>query len=448
MMRKKHRFILIASLIMVIAFMGSAPAEERTAPLTLQESIDIALKQSVIVHSAKEGVAGADAQRKEAFTGFLPKLSTSYTYTRLNTAPVFVFPGVPPLVPAATMPTGTKDNYTWAMEVKQPVFAGGGILANYQAGAAGAESARFDETSTTLDVIRDVKVAYFNILKAERLLEVARQSVEQLKAHRDMSQAFFDVGLIPRNDLLRAEVELANGQQNHIRAENGLELARARFNTLLRRDVNAPAKVQDIMVYTPFSMSLDDCLKTAYENRSEIKSYEKKVEQAKNLVKVARSEFFPSVNLIGHYEKYGDTPGVSGSAYKDQESWYVGATATWYFWEWGKTKYKVDYNRSRENQMADALQNMKDQIALDLKNAWLTLHETEKQIRVAQKAIDQAEENFRISRERYREQVGTATDVLDAETLLTREKANYFNSLGDYNISLARLERAIGKAEK
>lgn len=447
-MEKKHKVGMVALLMLLVVFAGGAAAQEGTAPLTLQESVDIALKQSVIVHSAKEGVYGADAQMKEAFTGFLPKLSTYYGYTRLNTAPVFIFPGIPPLVPAATMTTGTKDNYTWALEVRQPVFAGGGILANYQAGRAGAESARHDETATTLDVIRDVKVAYFNILKAERLLEVARQSVEQLKAHRDMSQAFFDVGIIPRNDLLRAEVELANGRQNQIRAENGLELARAKFNTVLRRDINAPARVQDVMAYRPFGRSLDDCLRAAYENRPEIKSYEKKVEQAQSLVKAARSEFFPSVNLIGHYERFGDNPDVSGSAYKDRESWYVGATATWYFWEWGKTKYKVDYSRSRENQMSDALQNMKDQVALDLKNAWLSLHEAEKQILVAQKAIDQAEENFRISRERYREQVGTATDVLDAETLLTREKANYFNSLGDYNISLARLERAIGVREK
>jgi outer membrane protein TolC len=121
--------------------------------------------------------------------------------------------------------------------------------------------------------------------------------------------------------------------------------------------------------------------------------------------------------------------------------------ASWNFWEWGKTKNRVDASRSRENQAAYALDNIKDQVTLEVKNEWLTLNEKQKQVAVAQKAIEQAEENYRISRERYREQVGTSTDVLDAETLLTRAKFDYFNALSEYNISIARLERAIGVTE-
>jgi len=191
------------------------------------------------------------------------------------------------------------------------------------------------------------------------------------------------------------------------------------------------------------TMPLDACLKTAQENRPEIKSYSRRVDQAQSLVKVAQSEFFPSVNLLGHYERYGDTASLNGTVYKDRESWYVGVAASWNFWEWGRTKYRVDYRRSVENQVNDSLQNIRDQVALDLKNAWLSAHEAEKQIQVTKTAIAQAEENFRISKERYKEQVGTSTDVLDAQTLLTRARSDYFTALGDYNISLARLERAM-----
>jgi len=422
---------------------GVAGAADSGPVLTLQESIDIALKQSVMVHSAKEGVFGADSQKKEAFTGFLPKLSTSYNYLRYNNEPVSYFPGIPPLLPAGYIVGGTRNNYTWALEARQPLFAGGGILANYQAGRAGSEIARYDESVTTLDLVQDVKIAYFNILKAERLLDVAVQSVELLKAHRDTAQSFFDVGLIPRNDVLRAEVELANGRQSMVKADNGVEMAKSKFNTILRRNINAPTKVEDILSYKPMTMPLDDCLRTALESRPEIKSYSRRVDQAQSLVKVAQSEFFPSVNLLGHYERYGDTASLNGTVYKDRESWYVGVAANWNFWEWGRTKYRVDYRRSVENQVNDSLQNIKDQVALDLKNAWLSAHEAEKQIQVTKAAIEQAEENFRISKERYKEQVGTSTDVLDAQTLLTRAKSDYFTALGDYNISLARLERAM-----
>ena len=445
MRAKNYCLIFSAILLFFLAFIQSAFAAEK---LTLQQSIDLALKQSVLIQSAREGVRGAEAQKQEAFTNFLPKFSTSYNYTRQNEQPTatMTLPSLPSSRPF-TMPIGTQDNYTWAVEVKQPLFAGGGIVANYHANRIGAEIATTDESTVAQDIVQEVKIAYFNVLKAERLLGVAIQSVEQLEAHRKMAQDFFDVGVIPRNDLLRAEVELANGRQNLVKAENSVEMAKSKFNTVLRREINTLTELEDMLTLKPFTQSLHECQKRALENRSEIKSYAMKVEQSQKMVALTKSEYFPTINAVGHYERFGDTPGVSGSLYKDQEYWYVMGVASWNFWEWGRTKNRVDASRSRENQTAYALQNIKDQVTLEVKNSWLTLHEAEKQLAVSQKAIEQAEENYRISRERYHEQVGTSTDVLDAQTLLTRAKSDYFNALSDYNISMARLERAMGARE-
>jgi len=442
---KKLTLLFSFAVLLHCFFTENALSAEK---LTLQQSIDLAVKQSVLINSAKEGVKGAEAQKKEAFTGFLPKFSTSYSYTRFNEQPTstVTLPSLPSTSPF-TMPVGTQDNYTWAFEAKQPLFAGGGIVANYQSNRLGVDIAAADETAVLQNTILDVKVAYFTILKTEKFLDVAKQSVEQLEAHRKMAQDFFNVGVIPRNDLLRAEVELANSLQNLLRAENSVEMAKAKFNTVLRRDVNIPTEVVDILQLKPLTKSLSECQKLAMENRPEIKSYTLKVEQSQKMVNLTKSEYYPTINAVGHYERFGDTPGVSGTTYKDRENWYVMGVASWNFWEWGRTKNRVDVSRSRENQAAYALDNIKDQVTLEVKNEWLTLNERQKQVAVAQKAIEQAEENYRISRERYREQVGTSTDVLDAETLLTREKFNYFNALSDYNISIARLERAMGVME-
>ena len=443
-----NRDVMFQRLVFVLLiFMAMSPvvsAAETDDLLTLQDSIDLAVKQSVIIHSARENIAGAEASRKEAFTGFLPRFSTSYNYLRYNEAPYSTIYGFPLPTSRTVVTAGTQDNYTWALEARQPIFAGGGILANYEASRFGVDVARMDEKGVVLDTIQEVKVSYFNVIKAEKLLDVARQAVKQLQSHRDMAQSFFDVGMIPRNDLLHAEVELANGQQLLVRSENGLELSRSKLNTVLRREIDAPVKVEDVFADTPFEKSLGDCLHIAMENRPEIKSYLLKVEQAKKVVDQAKSEFFPNVSLVGNYSRFGDTAGVSGSAFKDQESWYVMAVANWNFWEWGKTKNRVDMTRSRENQIMDAVTNIKDHITLEVKSAYLLLHEAEKQIIVSKKAIEQAEENFRITRERYKEQVATSTDVLDAQTLLTRAKSDYTNALGDYHIGRAKLERAMG----
>jgi len=104
----------------------------------------------------------------------------------------------------------------------------------------------------------------------------------------------------------------------------------------------------------------------------------------------------------------------------------------------------VREKETRLVQAKDAVVQVEDGISLEVKDAYLRLTEARDKIDVAKLAIEQAEENFRINQERFKEQVATATDVLDAQTLLTRAKSNYFNALSDYNIAWARLDRAMG----
>jgi outer membrane protein len=416
-------------------------------PLTLESSIEIALKNSIVLDIAREGTKSAEAQKREAVTGFLPQFSTSYSYTRLNDDPILKLPnglGIPPFTAPAELVSGTKDNYNWAIQAKQPLFAGGGILANYQASKIGEDAALLEQTARYQDVVQEVKIAYFEILRAQKIQETARQSVEMLTAHRDVAENYFKVGMIPKNDLLHAEVEWANGKQSLVRAQNAVELAKARFNTILKQKIFTPIEVVDILTYHPLNQSFEDCLGIAQQNRPELKISALRAQQAGKLVNAARSEYFPALNLVANYGRFGDNPSVSGSDYQNAESWYVMGVASWNFWEWGKTKFKVDASRARENQAIGTAKELNDQVTLEIKNAYLILQETEQQIAVWQKVIEQAEENFRISEERYKERVATTTEVLDAQTLLTKAKSEYANALGDYNISYAKLQRATG----
>jgi len=415
--------------------------------LTLEESIDIALKNSLTIHSAKEGVDAAVARRREAATGFLPKFKTTYSYTRLNEEPFNRFANLPAgvFIPNGTeIIVGTQNNYYWTFEARQPLFTGGGLVANYQASQIAEDAARIEEGAKRQDVIRDVKITYFSILRAQRIKEAADQSVEMLTAHREVADNFFKVGMIPKNDLLHAEVELANGRQNLTKAQNGVELAKARFNTVLKRKIFAPVQIVDILKYQPLERQLDECLDIALKTRPELKISALKVEQAGKMVRMAQSEYFPTLSLVGNYTRYGDHPSVSGSDYKDAENWSVMGVASWNFWEWGRTKFRVDAGRARENQALDESKELNDLIILEIKHAYLNLQEAEKQIAVSEKVIEQANENFRIAQERFRENVATTTDVLDAQTLLTKAKADYANALGDFNINRAILERAMG----
>lgn len=423
---------------------GAQPAEG----MTLRQSIAIALQRSVLLNAAREGVRENEARRQEAFTGFLPKLSTAYSYTRLNEDPAFYFSGIPPLVPARQMTTGTKDNYLWTLEARQPLFAGGAIASNYEANRLAVDIARHDAAAVAQDLVLQVKVAYFNVLKARRLLAVAVQSLEQLTAHRNNAQDFFAAGLIPRNDLLQAQVRWANGRQFLLRTQNALTMAEAAFNTLLRRELDAAVEIEDSLDDRPSGETLEGCIAAALEKRPELRSAALRVTQARSLVKVSAGEYYPSLNLVGNYARFGDTASLSGTPYRDQENWSAMVVANWTFWEWGKTRNRVEAGQSRENQATDLLTHARDRVTLEVKNAYLLLQEAQKQLQVSREAIGQAEENFRITGERYGAQVGTATEVIDAQTLLTGTRADYANALSDYAIQRARLERAMGEEDR
>jgi outer membrane protein TolC len=442
-----HMIFFMLMVFNFVFYLHPVYAEE---PLTMEKSIDVALKNSITLDIAKEGLKGATAQKREAITGFLPKFNTSYTYTRLSEAPFSRFVGLssapPPLnfFDNKEFVAGTVDNYNWSIEVRQPLFAGGGILANYQASSIGEDAARMDETAKTQDVVLEVKIAYYNILRAQRIQTAALQSVEMLKAHRDVAENYFRVGMIPKNDLLHAEVELANGKQALVRAQNMVELSKSHFNTVLKRQISASVEVEDILTYQPLLRSFEECLNIARQMRPELKIASLKASQAGKLVKIAQSDYFPSLSFVGNYTRFGDNPSVSGSDYKDMENWYLMAVASWNFWEWGKTKFRVDASKAKENQATGAAKELNDQISLEIKDAYLTLQEAENQIIVSQKVIEQAEENFRISEERYKERMATSTEVLEAQTLLTRAKSEYANALGDYNINYAKLQKSMG----
>jgi outer membrane protein TolC len=252
------------------------------------------------------------------------------------------------------------------------------------------------------------------------------------------------VGIIPKNGLLQTQVELAQARQDLTSAEVELSVAKASFNTLLRRDVRMEVEVEDILEYQPMEIPFEECLAMARKNRPELQEAELNVKRVGKEVQLARSEYFPNLGMSFNYERVGDDPGVSGSDFEDKDNWNVSAYARWTFWQWGKKRQLVQEKRTKLVQAEDAMVEVEDGISLEVKDAYLRLREARDKIGVAEVAVEQAEENFRINAERFKEQVATTTEVLDAQTLLTQAQSNYFNALSDYNIAWARLDRAMG----
>ena len=403
--------------------------------LTLQQTIDQAINVNINLKSQHEGTQAALAREKASRTAFFPTFSASYQYTRDHEETLFYgFFRIP------------QNEYRFVGTITQPLFAGFSIINQYDVSKLGLDMSGLNEQLVRQEVIFSAKQGYFSLLKAQKLLTVSQLSVTQVEAHQTVAQNYYQVGMIPLNDLLKTQVELANAEQNLIIAQNSLEIAQANLNLILRKDINGLIEIVDIQDYTPFKEDIDYCLHAAKQHRLEMKIADLDVQMKEKEVQIAKKDYFPSVNLRASLYQTGTDWDVNGGlGVSDPNSWDVTAVASWNFWEWGRSYQGVKAKLHSLNQSRLKRDDIADKIRLEVKQAYLRTKEGEKYILTVGKAIEQAKENFRISEEQYKEQMATSTDVLDAQTLLSRTMTHYYNALYDFKISKASLYKAMGQ---
>jgi len=431
-------YILSLSIFIFIHFLSSPlshAVEEPAETFSLKHAVETALKANISLKISKEEANAALAVEKKQKTNFLPTLNATYQYEYIDEEATL-----------GTIVAGSQEKYTLISKVNQPIFTGFSLLNQYKIAKLGLDAAKINEKFKKLEIIFEAKKMFFSILKAQKFLKISQDTVTQITAQKEVAKNFYEVGMTPLNDLLQAKVELANARQELISAQNNLEITKSNFNILLRRPINESVKLEDVLNYTTFAHDIDYCFKAAKKNRLELKIADLEIEIAEKEVKLAQKNYYPSINLEGSYFKRGTEWDVDGGDYiYDPEGWSITAVASWDFWEWGRSIYEVKEKQSRLSQAQYQKTEILDNIRIEVKQAYLNTLESEKNITTAKKAIEQAKENFRINKERYKEQIATSTDVLDAQTLLSRTVTNYYKALYDFKIAKASLHKAMGQ---
>jgi outer membrane protein len=428
-------------LLILISWPAHGAAQDRKNYFTLEKSIAQALDSSYKIKARAERIEQTNDILKQSRADFLPKAGINYSYNYLSEVPVNRFnlfgTGI-------AIPQGTQNNWSWGTFVRQPIFTGFALLSNYRLAELGIDQSQLEMEQEKLDLVLRVKQAYFDILGADKAVEVAQTTVESLTQTVKVARSFFDVGMIPVNDVLKAEVELSNAEQSLVRARNAAQTTRSTFNTALVRPVNSPVEVEDILVFKPEVGDYEDYVKIALVNRPEIKLLDVSLLQADQQIRLAKSKYYPEIGVTYTYLKQGDTASLNGSQFVDANSWQVLAVANWTFFEWGKTYYAGKEKESLKRQIMETKSDVEDGIRLQVKQSVLDLDSSANNIPVTQKGIESGEENLRVNAERYKAQVSTITDLLDAQTLLARARLDYYRALYDHNQAKARLDRALG----
>ena len=407
-------------------------------PMTLLEAVDTALIANLELQKARKEIEAAEMLKKSRRTFFFPTLNATYQAVRVEDEGQ--------IGGALGGFAQFRNEYNLSAGFTQPIFEGFALINQYKIADLGLDVAQINRKLNRLAVIFLAKEAYFQVLKAIKLREVAADSVKVLESQVEVARNFYEVGMTPLNDLLQQQVELANTRQDLIVAQNNLDVAEAQFNIVLQRPVNAPVKLVDIQIYARLAQDLDYYLAEAEKHRLEIKVADLQIKIADKELEVARRDFYPSVSLEGNAFRRSNKwyLGTPTTEFFDPDGWSITGRATWNFWEWGRTTYGEREKRSRLSQARISRDQTLFQIRFEVEQSFLRAREAERNIATIETAIEQAKENMRITEERYKEQAATSTDILIAQNLLFRTQTNFYSALYDFKIAKAFLQQAIG----
>jgi outer membrane protein TolC len=443
------------ALVCLILLSLPLAAQAQKRPLSLEEAISFGLQTSPGLHASRMKVEASAAKTREVSAGRLPVFKLGGGYTRLSQVPPFEV-----TLPVSPSPIVVSQNYfnNWSLRasVQQPVFTGFRI-------EAGAESARYIEKSAGLDLEKDrsdfifaVKNAYWGLARAKEFEAVIGENISQVREHLKDVRAFFEQGLLTKNEVLRAEVQLSNTEIMSIDARNAVEVARTSLNSLiglpLDEELELTTSAESLAAkFPPEDRAGDEAaapqsmLQTAIANRPELKSAEFRIKASEAGVRAAKAGYYPQVFLSGNYYYLRPNARLMPAQDKFYGTWDIGIGVSLDVWNWGQTKSQTEQAKAQLAQARDSRKLLEDQAVLEVTQSRLALAQAREKARVAGQAVAQADENLRMTRERFSQGVALNADVLDAEIYLLQAKLNRTQAAIDLVLAQARLQKALGE---
>jgi outer membrane protein len=439
----------IKCLALALIFILPLSALAQKRPLSLEEAIALGLEASPGLHASQMKVESQAAKTREAEAGRLPSLKFGAGYVRLSEVPPFevslpIFPH--PIVVSQNY----FNNFALRLGFQQPVFTGFRLKAGAESARMLAESAGQDMEKDRAEFIFAVKNAYWGLTRAREFEKVIAENIRQVGEHLKDARAFFEQGLLTKNDVLRVEHQLSNAEIMSIEARNAAAVALAALNNLIGQpldtDVDLTTSVDSLASRIPPEEDLEkgSPVEAALSSRPDLKSAEFRIKASESAVRAAQAGYYPQIFLSGNYYYLRPNSRFMPAQDKFNATWDFGISFSLDIWNWGQTKSQTEQARAQLAQAQDARKLLADQIALEVTQCRLDLVNSRDKLRVAGLAVVQAEENLRETRERFKEGVALNTDVLDAEVDLLQSRLVRTQAAIDLVLDQARLEKALG----
>jgi len=405
--------------------------------LDLKEALALAWKAnpSLQVARLQELIAGEEVVR--ARSGFLPQVKADLSQTIYDDPSKATLSAGP--LGKGTFPFTNRNFWGSRVAVDQTIFDFWLTPSKYQAAVLGKKASLLDTLQTRDNVFLNVCQGYFKTLRSEKLVTVAEQEVKDLQDHLRITKDQYEFGVNTFNDVLQAEVNLADSEQRLIVARTDVIDTRSGLNKVMGLPIATPTVLKDEKDLVRPTWNLEAATDLALKKRSDLKASKDRIEQQEKVVTQTRAQYYPRI-----YAQGGHIWQQNPQAFLHDSQYFAIFGMQWSLFSGLDTRAQVGQARDRVSQLKVQHQDLSDQVRLDVQTSHLSVQDTAERIRVTEKAVAQGEENLRLNEERYKEQVGTATDVIDAVTLLTRTRVSYYTALYDHQMAKAQLLWAVG----
>ena len=407
---------------------------------SLEECIDIALNNNYNLAIFNERSKGAEAKYKETQTSALPSLKFMGSYSRLSNIDPFSITLPPPISQTFEIFPILLNNTNLRLNLTQPIFTGSKLSGAVDIADFLSQAAIEDYKKQKLDLITEIKICYFNIAKAIQLNKNVKDNIFRIEAHINDAKNMLELKQITTNDFLKIEVQYYKLKSALIETENMVALNKLKLCNLMGITLNYDFDITPLSIIEFQIEPLDEYLKSALANRNDLKSIENKVKIAEKGISIANSNWYPQIYLNANYYYANPNQRLMPPTDKFKESWDVGISLSFDIWNWGATSDKVSQAKTQQKEAQLSFNSFRDLITFDVNRIYLNIMQMKESLVFQKKAVEQAEEDFRISKEKFEKGYLSSSDLLDSETSLYESTAAYINTQMDYNISIAALE--------
>jgi len=456
----KNLIRLLAIEIALLFFFSPAGAETGTAPqaagdtlkLSLDQSIAMALKNNRDLQIARERILESEERLKESRTSYMPRLTGEANYTRLDMAPFFpaaMFGGFGSPSPGEEeMPKkiviGSPNNYSLSLNLTQPIFTFGKILDQCDISELARDAAVSDLRARKNQLVFETVQSYWSLYNAMELREVAVESARMLSSQLKDLENLYENGLAARNDMLKTRALLSESHLGLIQANNSIELAQKNLCDMLGLPLSTAVRLTEKPSADPelSLINLEMITAEAINRRPEIAAVENQLNIAGKQYTIDKKGYLPDISFFANlgYNR-------PDRQYLDEfyTTWTMGVVARINIFDWGAAAHRASQSNSRKKQLELELEKIREAVKLDVARALLQLTESEQSVSASEEALKHASENYRVANQKFTEGIINNTELLDAQLILTRARANHTNSLARYLVARSNLERAAGK---